>query len=429
MVQNTEFTVLDLETTGLFPEKYDRIIELAAIRIDSKGKIIEEFETLINPNRDLGPTRIHGISAKELIYAPEFKNIAGNLLALLNGAVFVSHNVHFDMKFVKHEFSRMGIEVPPFPFLCTMMLMRRADPKLPSYRLVDICEYYGLPIERAHSAYSDAKAAADLLKISFSLLGGANSLKLSDLGVDDYESPAVAWPCLPKTEHAYKRDYAQLQKSPDSVFIDRLISRLPPMGDSCEIEEYVSLLDRVLEDRRITSDESEALFNMASEIGLSQWKVLEIHKKYLMDLIFIALEDEVITDAEAHDLESVRELLNISLDEYNEIYGRAEKISRERVRSFGDIECNVIQEMIGKTICFTGELIGKIGGQNIKREYAERIAKEKGLVVKDNVSRALNFLVVADPYTMSGKAQKAREYGTRIIAEAVFWKMMNVITD
>jgi DNA polymerase-3 subunit epsilon len=48
------------------------------------------------------------------------------------------------------------------------------------------------------------------------------------------------------------------------------------------------------------------------------------------------------------------------------------------------------------------------------------------MVIKKGVSKKLDILVVADPYSMSGKAQKARQYGTRIVAEPVFWRIVGV---
>jgi DNA polymerase-3 subunit epsilon len=49
-----------------------------------------------------------------------------------------------------------------------------------------------------------------------------------------------------------------------------------------------------------------------------------------------------------------------------------------------------------------------------------------GLEVADSVTKKLDILVVADPHTQSGKARKARQYGTRIVHEPVFWQMLGV---
>ena len=70
--------------------------------------------------------------------------------------------------------------------------------------------------------------------------------------------------------------------------------------------------------------------------------------------------------------------------------------------------------------------MGVIGGDTISREQAEALAANAGLVVAKSVTKKLDLLVVADPQTLSGKAKKAREYGTRIMAEMAFWKAIGV---
>jgi len=60
---------------------------------------------------------------------------------------------------------------------------------------------------------------------------------------------------------------------------------------------------------------------------------------------------------------------------------------------------------------------------------AEELATKNGLIPVPSVTKKTDLLVVADPDTMSGKAKKARDYGTRIIAENVFWKKLGVATD
>jgi DNA polymerase-3 subunit epsilon len=51
------------------------------------------------------------------------------------------------------------------------------------------------------------------------------------------------------------------------------------------------------------------------------------------------------------------------------------------------------------------------------------------LSIRDSVTKDLDLLVMADPYSQSGKAKKARQYGTRVMAEAVFWQAIGVQTD
>src|SRR6266487_4110540 len=78
------FAVVDLETTGLYPRS-DRVVEVAVIHLSTEGQIIAEFSTLINPGRDVGPTRIHGIKAAGVLGAPAFADPAATVWQLLTG--------------------------------------------------------------------------------------------------------------------------------------------------------------------------------------------------------------------------------------------------------------------------------------------------------------------------------------------------------
>ena len=70
--ESHQFAVIDCETTGLYTA--DRIIEIAVVIIDHRtGQIINEYDTLINPQRDVGPAGIHGIVPSMLQLAPTFE--------------------------------------------------------------------------------------------------------------------------------------------------------------------------------------------------------------------------------------------------------------------------------------------------------------------------------------------------------------------
>ena len=67
--------VVDVETTGLSPWRHDRIVEIAVVLLSPDGEIEDEYESLVNPGRDVGPTSIHGISASDLIDAPPLRRL------------------------------------------------------------------------------------------------------------------------------------------------------------------------------------------------------------------------------------------------------------------------------------------------------------------------------------------------------------------
>jgi DNA polymerase-3 subunit epsilon len=144
------------------------------------------------------------------------------------------------------------------------------------------------------------------------------------------------------------------------------------------------------------------------------------------ELIGVALRDRRLSEAERADLEQVRGLLCIPDDEFKTMLSEA----TTRIEGHASTAPRKpSEEFEGKTICFTGELRSSLNGEPIERSYAQQVAESHGMIVKSGVSKALDFLVIADPDSMSGKAKKAREYGTRIVAEPVFWQMMGIDVD
>ena len=111
--------VVDVETTGLSP-RTDRVVEVGVVLLDDRGEV--EFETLLDPGRDVGPTAVHGIRASDVVEAPAFADVAPYLRSLLAGRVVVAHNALFDLRFLAPEFGRAGLPVELPPTLCTMRL-------------------------------------------------------------------------------------------------------------------------------------------------------------------------------------------------------------------------------------------------------------------------------------------------------------------
>ena len=323
-VETFEFAVVDVETTGLFPSMHDRIIEIAAIRVDSNGNILDQYSTLVNPNRDIGATHIHGISARDVKNAPTFDEIAGDVLAVISGAIFVAHNVHFDWKFIQAEMERIGVELPYSPKLCTMRLSSIADPSINSRKLENICGHFDISICRAHSAHDDAYATMQILTKCFKKIGNLSELTISNIGVKCSLAESLNWPVILPSGKSYSRQQAVQDLAQKQSYISKLISKLPSGYEPHpELNEYLDLLDKVIEDRRITADESQALFQLSMEIGLNREQAIMAHHKYMKDLMFVALEDGIITASEMKDLKEVKNLLSISETNFDQLLKRA----------------------------------------------------------------------------------------------------------
>jgi DNA polymerase-3 subunit epsilon len=93
--------------------------------------------------------------------SPRFDQILDELWGLLEGRVFVAHNVSFDFGFIRAGFLKAGKDFKPEK-LCTVKLSRKAFPNLTSYSLGRLCETQGIRIDARHRAMGDAKATAIL---------------------------------------------------------------------------------------------------------------------------------------------------------------------------------------------------------------------------------------------------------------------------
>lgn len=160
LLWQTELAALDFETTGLSPERGDRAIEVAVVR-GRYGELPRRWSTLLDPERPVDATEIHGITDEMVRGQPRFVEMAPTLSRMLRGAVLVAHNARFDLAFLEMEYARAGLWVPEGPVFDTLGLSRRVL-ALPSHRLAALCEYLGIGRGRAHRALDDAEATWEM---------------------------------------------------------------------------------------------------------------------------------------------------------------------------------------------------------------------------------------------------------------------------
>ena len=159
------YAVVDTETTGFSPTHGDRVLEVAVVLLDDEGHVEREWETLLNPDRGVGPQHVHGISAAAVARAPRFPDVAPYLARLIARRLVVGHNVAFDARFLLAEFAAAGMTAPleSNRCLCTQALARQHLPG-PRRTLGICCEQAGVVHSGAHSAMGDTRATADLLR-------------------------------------------------------------------------------------------------------------------------------------------------------------------------------------------------------------------------------------------------------------------------
>jgi len=164
---------VDIETTG-GSYRNSRVLEVAAIRFEN-GEIVKEFSTLIDPGTRVPPfiTSITGISDGDIVGAPAFEDIADELLEILDGAVFVAHNVRFDYSFLKQEFAMIGTSFNP-RLLCTVRLSRYLYSDQKGHSLEKLIARHSIPVVDRHRALEDARAILYFSQLAFDEHGPEN---------------------------------------------------------------------------------------------------------------------------------------------------------------------------------------------------------------------------------------------------------------
>jgi DNA polymerase-3 subunit epsilon len=155
------YAIVDIETTGSHAAS-NGITEIAIVLHDGvreRGR----YDTLVNPGLPIPPfiQSLTGITDAMVAGAPSFFEVAPRIHAMLQGRVFVAHNVNFDYSFVRHHLLAAGLALDEKK-LCTVRLSRKVFPGLPRYSLGHLCRSLGIAVNGRHRAMGDAAATAAL---------------------------------------------------------------------------------------------------------------------------------------------------------------------------------------------------------------------------------------------------------------------------
>jgi DNA polymerase-3 subunit epsilon len=371
-------SVIDCETTGL--GKLDRIIEIAVVTLDAKTLVtIDEFDTLVNPQRDVGKTDVHGITASMVAAAPTMDEVIGALSRRLNGSVLAAHSLRFDSRMLGAECARVGAEYRPGRGICTLGL---SGEKLPL-----AAKRHGIALQGHHRALVDARVAAELLRKLFE--------------ESDTEPAQLDTRGLPTSTRTHRRD---VSASTEVTPLQRLVARacVPSSIGACL--DYFEALDWVLDDGVITADERQYLNEVIGSSQLTDAQIKAIHESYLNSLVQAVTRDELVTKDEQKLIVKIAGVLGITDYELP-------KVSRQSTRA-------TIKG--GQRVCFTGSAVDSRGAA-IDRADLECLAASAGLQPVKMVSKkSCDLLVAADTSSASGKAKRARQHGIPIISVQEF---------
>lgn len=167
-IDEYEFTVLDIETTGMSPHRGHEIVEIAAVKI-SKGLSLDfsaHFCSLIKPKRGIpySAFQIHGIDNEMVENAPDIKDVLAEFAEFSKDSVLVIHNAKFDMSFISYFAVKNMIQLNHLYVMDTLILSRKIFPEIMRYSLDKLISHFSIDVPSfnsyRHRALYDAFAAS-----------------------------------------------------------------------------------------------------------------------------------------------------------------------------------------------------------------------------------------------------------------------------
>lgn len=302
-IAETPIAVIDFETTGLVAG-YDRVIEVSVVRLDPGESPRLVFDSLINPERPVAATEIHGITDEDVENAPAFRDIAGEVLESCSGCVVAAYNVYFDIKFLHSELAEAGVDHQT-PHFC-VMYMRPMLGLGGRCKLEEACRVHGIPYNSSHVASHDALAAGNLLRHYWGDLGERGVNTFADLSaLKKYKfSESFGLIPFPKPEtfglKRIKHGDKILSRSGFAVKEDPVQRALG---------SYWEMLKAVLSDLEVSDSELAEMHAERSRGGLKEEQIRVLHAKAMASLMMQFASDQWLDDGEARKLTKLHHCL------------------------------------------------------------------------------------------------------------------------
>lgn len=381
-IQTDALAVVDCETTGFGRD--DRIVELACILLDPKTmETLDEYDTLINPQRDPGPSHIHGLTPSMLSSAPVFEEVAGALAARLEGKILAAHNLPFDARMLAQEYDRLQSPIATGKGFCTLRPTRA--------KLGVVCQQHGVKLGDAHRALADARAVADLLRILYD-----DPAWVQPVHVPDLRQMEIRPITLRREAVTGGLDTTRMTRAVNTAIYQ-------DAGTDSAIIAYMDMLDWVVDDLVIDQTEDVSLIQAAASLGMGWSQMKSAHEIYMQSLVDAALRDGVITEDEHRLMASVASLLQVNVE-------------------IPEVTAQPAPTMVltpGMRVAFTGTAV--VDGKLINREdLCIQAIAAKLTPVQTVTKKGCDLVVAADPTSSSGKAKKAHSWGIPIISVKTF---------
>lgn len=199
-----DFTVFDIETTGLKAEQCE-IIEIGAVRLH-EGSVVARFQSFIDDGVVIPKkiTELTGITQQMLEGAPTTREVLERFRSFADGSTLVAHNAQFDTGFITHHGDRFGVTFP-MPYADTLMLSRYLlRDTLENHKLDTIANYLHIDMGSHHRADDDANTCAMILLHFIAML--------KERGVDRI-------PAVPDTHEAYLKRMSKEKRGTNHIIL------------------------------------------------------------------------------------------------------------------------------------------------------------------------------------------------------------------
>lgn len=177
---DTEYCVLDIETTGL-SFRTEKITELGAVKYRN-GEIVEQFECFVNPEKPI-PEEVVNIThiTDEMVKEAEtIEQILPKFLDFIGDAVIVAHNADFDVGFIKYNAEQYGYKLEN-TYIDTLRLAKDLFPDYKKYKLGLIAEKLGIKVEVAHRALDDVITLVKVFQVMLDMLKEKGAKTVEDM--------------------------------------------------------------------------------------------------------------------------------------------------------------------------------------------------------------------------------------------------------
>lgn len=177
---DTEYCVLDIETTGL-SFRTNKITELGAV-IYKNGEVIEEFEHFVNPEMPIPEevVEVTHITDEMVKDAPTIEEILPKFLEFIGDRVIVAHNADFDVGFIKYYAEQLGYKLEN-TYIDTLRLAKDLFPDYKKYKLGIIAEKLGIKVDVAHRALDDVITLVKVFKVMLEMLKEKGAITVDDI--------------------------------------------------------------------------------------------------------------------------------------------------------------------------------------------------------------------------------------------------------